>query len=109
AADAGAGPERDVCGAEDLLVLEDVAGQRRAFVRADAQLREVAALRCVRVERGEERRIRRAGQRTVAYLDPQRLGLQARERFAAGDDRALAAGGRDEALATGEVAERGGR
>ena len=39
---AGAGAEGDVRGAEDLLVLEDVAGQRRLFVGADAELGEVA-------------------------------------------------------------------
>ena len=43
AADAGARAERDVDRAEHLLVLEDVAGQRRALVRADAELGEVRA------------------------------------------------------------------
>ena len=44
AADARAGAEGDVDGAEDLLVLEDVAGQPRALVGADAELGEVGAL-----------------------------------------------------------------
>ena len=41
AADAGAGTKRDVDGAEDLLVLEHVAGERGAVVGADAELGEV--------------------------------------------------------------------
>ena len=44
AADARAGAEGDVDGAEDLLVLEDVAGQPRAVVGADAELGQVGAL-----------------------------------------------------------------
>ena len=39
----GAGAEGDVDGAEDLLVLEHVAGQRGAVVGADAELGEVGA------------------------------------------------------------------
>ena len=54
AADPGARAERDVRRAEDLLVLERVAGQRRAVVRADAELGEVAPERAVRVEVREE-------------------------------------------------------
>ena len=80
-ADAGARAERDVDGAEDLLVLEHVAGERRAVVRADAELGEVAALRAVRVERargsvGARRPF--AASAPSRDLEAQRLGLRGR-------------------------------
>ena len=53
-ADARARPEGDVDGAEDLLVLEDVAGQLRALVGADPELGDVPALTAGGVERGQQ-------------------------------------------------------
>src|ERR1700760_3714073 len=44
AADPRRGAEGDVRGAEDLLVLEDVAGQDRLFVGADPELGDVGAV-----------------------------------------------------------------
>ena len=58
---AGARAERDVHRAEDLLVLEDVAGQRRRVVRADAELGEVRPAVAVRVEQLEQPLAPRAG------------------------------------------------
>ena len=48
AADRRRGAEGDVGGAEDLLVLEDVAGQDRLFVGADPELGDVGAVVAVR-------------------------------------------------------------
>src|SRR4029077_19162768 len=55
AADRRRGAEGDVGGAEDLLVLEDVAGQDRLFVGPDPQLGDVGAVRPVRGEQLEQR------------------------------------------------------
>ena len=59
AADPGARAERDVHRAEDLLVLEHVAGQRRAVVGSDPELGEVAS----RARRGRAGSSRYSGPR----------------------------------------------
>src|SRR5918994_6305709 len=72
-ADPGRGAERDVGGAEDLLVLEHLAGQDRFLVRADAELGDACRLRPVLGEQLHEphaRGARRVGEPT--RLDRQR-------------------------------------
>ena len=61
AADRRRGAEGDVGGAEDLLVLEDVAGQDRLFVGADPELGDVGAVLAVRGEQLHQRRAVGAG------------------------------------------------
>src|SRR5690349_10272789 len=112
AADAGAGAEGDVDGAEDLLVLEDVAGQPRALVRADAELREVRPLLAGVVEQAQPRLAHLPARRDeMPVLDREPDGLlgQAERRERGRHDGALAAQRGDEALAAREVAEGAGR
>jgi hypothetical protein len=107
--DRRAGPERDVDGAEHLLVLEDHPGQPGLLVGADAELGEVRPPLPGAVQHRQQlRALRSLSHRQRAALDGQhgrRVG-QADRGEARGDDRALAAQRGDEALATGQVAER---
>ena len=111
AADRRRGAEGDVGGAEDLLVLEDVAGQDRLFVGADPELGDVGAVLAVGGEQLEQRlalgaRSRRSGGRrgrsASPVLDPADPGDRAVD-----DERPLAGPleRRDEPLAAGQVAE----
>ena len=87
-ADPGARSERHVHGAEDLLVLEHVAGQGRAVVRADAQLGEVhpgVAVGAQRVEQPLALRAGRLRQPPVADGEPRGLGRQPDRRERGGD------------------------
>src|SRR4249920_752374 len=114
AADRGRGAEGDVRGTEDLLVLEDVAGQRRLFVGADPQLGDVGPVLAVlgqHFEQGGALGASRLGQ--VAAADGQ---LDRRLDPADAGDRAVDDEGplprpldrRDEGLAAGQVAEGAG-
>ena len=112
AADRRRGAEGDVGGAEDLLVLEDVAGQGRLFVGADAELGDVGAVLAVRGQQLHQRGALgpgRVGEVAVAHgqLD-RRLDLADAGDRAVDDERALAAAGGDEGLAAGQVAEGAG-
>ena len=106
-ADRRARAEGDVGGAEDLLVLEDVAGQLRALVRADAELGDVGARSPVRgscsTRRSPSAPAARPGRRPHGEVRRRRRPgrYEASERR----DRALAPGRRDEALAAGQVPE----
>src|SRR5579862_1711193 len=107
-AECGAGPEGDVDRAEDLLVLQHVAGQLRAIVGADTELGQVAAKLAVGVQPAEVLGPQPAvalDDRTVADSQRGRLLAQAQRGQARGHDRAFAAQGRDEGLAAGEVPE----
>ena len=112
-ADAGAGAEGDVNGAEDLLVLEDVAGQPRAVVGPDAELGQVGALLACAGEQLVEALALGPGRlRQPAALDGEVRGVALDEADGgqrARRDRPLSAQRRDEALATREVAERSRR
>ena len=96
--------------AEDLLVLEDVAGQLGAIVGPDAELGQVGALLAGTGEQLAESLSLGPGRlRQVPALDGQVRGVALDEADGgqrARRDRALAAQRRDEALAAGEVAER---
>ena len=112
AADRGRGAEGDVGGAEDLLVLEDVAGQDRLFVGADAELGDVGAVVAVGGEQLHQRlALLSVGVDQVAVvrrsarpgaLEPADAGDRAVD-----DERPLgrALDRRDEPLAAGQVAE----
>ena len=111
AADRRRGAEGDVAGAEDLLVLEDVAGQDRLFVGADPELGDVGAVLAVRGQQLHQPAAVVAGRvDEVALADGQR---DRRVEQADAGDRAVddqGALGRaldrsDEALAAGQVAE----
>ncbi len=110
--DSGAGAERDVHRPEDLLVLEDVAGQPGLVVRPDAELGEIrpelalgqqqldelrteAALRC------DEPPLRHR-QRRGFVADPERREARCHE-------RALSERRRDEPLPARQVPERPSR
>src|SRR3954469_9491712 len=108
-ADARAGAEGDVDGAKHLLVLEDVARQAGALVRADAELGEVGSLLARVVEEpqpGLPHLPARGGQVPVLDGEPHGLLGEAERRQRRRHHRALAADGRDEALAARQVAER---
>ena len=102
-------PNADVHGAEDLLVLEHVAGQPRAVVRADPELSQVGPELAVGQQQLDELRTEAAvggddpalrhGQRRRLDADPERR--QARR-----DHRALSERRRDEALPARKVPER---
>ena len=113
AADARAGAEGDVDRAEDLLVLEDVAGQLRAVVGPDAELGQVGALLAGAGEQLVEALALGPGRlRQVPALDGQVRGVALDEADGgqrARRDRPLSAQRRDEALAAREVAERARR
>ncbi len=73
AADRRRGAEGDVGGAEDLLVLEDVAGEDRLLVGADPQLGDVGAVGAVRGQQLQQRGAGRpGGVGEVAAADRQR-------------------------------------
>ena len=75
AADARRGAEGDVAGAEDLLVLDQVAGEGRALVRADPELGEEGAALPRSAQDLEEARSRLAGgvgQRAALDRQPSR-------------------------------------
>src|SRR6185312_5191248 len=111
AADPRRGAEGDVGGAEDLLVLEDVAGQDRLLVGADPELGDVGAARPVRRQQLHQAGALvagRAGQ--VAALDGQpHRRLDQADRGDRPVDHQGPRGGpfdrRDEALTAGQVAE----
>ena len=114
AADRGRGAEGDVRGAEDLLVLEDVAGQRRLFVGADPELGDVGPVLAVLGQQfhqggalgaGGVGQVAAADGQLDRRLDPADAGDRAVD-----DERPLAVPsiGRDEALAAGQVAEGAG-
>ena len=101
-------------GAENLLVLEDVAGQGRLFVGADPQLGDVGAVRTVLGQQFEQRRALRAGRiGQVAVANGQldrRLDLADAGDRSVDDERPLRRplDRRDEGLAAGQVAESAG-
>jgi hypothetical protein len=107
-ADGGAGPEGDVHGSEDLLVLEQVAAEPRAVVRAHAQLREVPAVGPVAVQVLGQRPAQVAlgvGQPVVLHDQPHLVVGGAEVADGGRDEHAAAARRRDEALAARQVAE----
>ena len=105
------GAEGDVGGAEELLVLEHVAGQHGALVGADAELgdrRSLLAVRAQELQQGRALAARCLGQAAAADGHPHRLVRDPDPGDRPVDDqRPLAAAvvGRDEALAAGEVAQ----
>src|SRR5439155_15904491 len=106
AADPGARPEGDVDGAEDLLVLEHVAGERGALVGADPQLGEVGSGLAGAAQQREQALAAdagRLGEPAVAHRE-HRLPLADRSERR-GRQPALAGQRRYEALAAGEVPE----
>src|SRR6201996_7581602 len=111
AADPRRGAEGDVRGAEDLLVLEDVAGEDRLFVGADPELGDVGAVGPVRGQQFHQPGALVAGRAgEVAALDGQPdRGLDQADRGDRAVDHQRALGGpfdrRDEPLAAGQVAE----
>src|SRR4051795_2293764 len=112
AADRDARAEGDVDRAEDLLVLEDVAGEHRALVRADPELGEVRAGVAVVLEESQQLLALGAGRpREAAALDRQLRRVAACEAYRgdrAGEHRPLSPGRRDEPLTARQVAERPG-
>ena len=76
-ADSRGGAERDVAGAEDLLVLEDLAGEGRLLVRPDSELgdgRAVGPVRRSGARRGAPLGAGGGGQVVALDGEPRRLG-----------------------------------
>src|SRR5829696_2045933 len=109
AADPGGSAEGDVAAAEDLLVFEDLAGDDRLRVGADAELGDVGARLAVGGEQLHQLHPLPAPRRgQMAGLDHQlhRFAHPTETPDRAVDDqRPVAVDGRDEALAAGQVAE----
>ena len=108
AADSRARPERDVHRAEDLLVLQHVAGQLCAIVGAHAKLGEVGALLAVGLQALQVQRAQTAVRRHQAsalHSQGCRLIADPERPEAHGDDPPFPCKRSDETLAAGQVAE----